>query len=326
MHVSFDVLSRAERWILDKFDRHRTKPIYIYISKSANPPPNIDIIEEHILQSDGSIPTLWLFVAVPKPELSQLNVDLSHNEYLVTAIRSIFLVTLDKTTLDKISKFFIDNKSTINKIKYSFSHAPKYLGSGADGAAFSVGPNLILKIFRDLSAYNSALEAVERLHKNPDLAKTEAMIYDIGVLGEWNAKPLYYYLIELMKPVIALELSVVTMLQNIFYQFGDYYYNNRATIRALQLKLKNPAQHADLKKEVAAIAKSLAEQAAASIDIKHIENNVTGLRSSWLQSLAEEFIMKQITNRTDLHLGNLGITNYGEFRFFDPAYKEKEYS
>jgi hypothetical protein len=30
--------------------------------------------------------------------------------------------------------------------------------------------------------------------------------------------------------------------------------------------------------------------------------------------------MKFLTSRGDLHLGNLGLTGYGDFRYYDPAH------
>jgi hypothetical protein len=44
------------------------------------------------------------------------------------------------------------------------------------------------------------------------------------------------------------------------------------------------------------------------------------LKDNWLRLYIEEIIVKYLTSRTDLHLGNLGITNSGELRYFDPSY------
>lgn len=46
------------------------------------------------------------------------------------------------------------------------------------------------------------------------------------------------------------------------------------------------------------------------------------LKPNWLKTFAEEVLMKYLTNRTDLHTGNLGITEYGLLRYFDPSFKE----
>lgn len=44
------------------------------------------------------------------------------------------------------------------------------------------------------------------------------------------------------------------------------------------------------------------------------------LKPDWLVRLCREIIWKTLTNRRDLHGGNLGLTPYGEFRYFDPTY------
>ena len=46
------------------------------------------------------------------------------------------------------------------------------------------------------------------------------------------------------------------------------------------------------------------------------------LKDNWLENLIEEIIHKINTGRTDLHTGNIGVTNYGQLRFFDPVFVE----
>lgn len=65
------------------------------------------------------------------------------------------------------------------------------------------------------------------------------------------------------------------------------------------------------------IAKNLEEEYEDRI--VNINNN-TLLRGNWLVKFIEEIILKYLTGRGDLHLGNLGVTNQGNFRYFDPAY------
>ena len=51
-----------------------------------------------------------------------------------------------------------------------------------------------------------------------------------------------------------------------------------------------------------------------------VEKGISNLNKTWLQSFVEEILMKYLTGRTDLHLGNLGVTSYGELRYFDPSF------
>ena len=58
-----------------------------------------------------------------------------------------------------------------------------------------------------------------------------------------------------------------------------------------------------------------------SINIKSINESLKdSLNSDWLQFLIEEITLKYLTGRGDLHSGNLGLTNYGVFRYFDPSW------
>ena len=58
-------------------------------------------------------------------------------------------------------------------------------------------------------------------------------------------------------------------------------------------------------------------------DIDIIEQYMPELNSNWLSELIEEITFKFITNRTDLHYGNLGLTHYNKLRYFDPTHNEE---
>jgi recombinational DNA repair protein RecR len=46
------------------------------------------------------------------------------------------------------------------------------------------------------------------------------------------------------------------------------------------------------------------------------------LKSNWLERLVEEILFHIVFSNTDLHMGNLGLTNNGEFRYFDPNFSK----
>lgn len=58
---------------------------------------------------------------------------------------------------------------------------------------------------------------------------------------------------------------------------------------------------------------------STKVAIKELSNTLP-LRKNWLRTLIEEIAVKYLTQRGDLHLGNIGITNYGDFRYFDSAH------
>lgn len=114
---------------------------------------------------------------------------------MITALHKISPYSF--ITDDDINQFIIENKETIDKIRSMFHKAPKLLGEGADGVVFDIG-GLVLKIFKNHFSFEAACEAMDRLYENPELAKTEAMIYDIDVLGHILGNEIYYYITEKM--------------------------------------------------------------------------------------------------------------------------------
>jgi hypothetical protein len=327
LEKGWDLNNRQGGYFLSSYldTNDKGQDIYGWITLTTTPPENADVRKSAVLQPEGKIPRLWLWVGpyVYNNQQSKLDLDLSHNEFLVDAITGLFYEDQSEATLQKISKFLKDNKAKVNRIRSQFSGPPKFLGGGADGRAYSINPHTVLKLFRDEHAFNHALKSVERLHKNPELAKTEAMIYDVGVLGTYNNEPLYYYVIEQMKPVLALPSSVQGALGKIVNKFIYYITDEKPSKwRALKKHIADPQQHAKIKEEVLRGAKEMVEGVKNELPASYfrsIEENAE-VRPTWLQSLAEELLMKYLTSRTDLHLGNIGLTNYGEFRYYDPAY------
>jgi hypothetical protein len=306
-----------------------------------------EILEESLLKGFGKIPNLKLFVleSISLTSGGQLPKEVAHEEFIFTALNEIFGPPSD----DEIVQFCIDNKNKIDKIRNLFKGKPSQLGGGmptSDGVAFSLGPKLVLKIFRDTFSYNKAVEATERLHKHPELAKTEAMIYDIGVLGEFKGQQVYYYIMERMKTVRDLDDDTRDSLQTIAKEIAlsVTYLRSSGDLKDMKKNISDPTKHSDIKTKVRAIAKDIAEKLdisnAGDIDTVErgrfkmqlayndprramgpaLKGDNLKLNPNWLALLAEEILMKYLTSRTDIHMGNLGVTRYGEFRYFDPAY------
>lgn len=274
-----------------------------------------------ILYGTTNIPTMWLSIIDNKNVIADK--DLAHNYFIVETLGELFRVYVkNPNDVNNILNFINENKNKIDKIKSLFSGRPQLLGHGADGVAFKISPTLVLKVFKDSYAYKTVQQAMDRLHKNPNLAKTEAMIYDVGILGEFNNQTLYYYIIELMKSLSDVDPSrtVSHNLHSIILSLASQIYNDKKW-KDLKSKSLNE-DSSSLKKEMQLAARNMAEQTKVYLSdyISNIERLVPSLRESWLKSLAEELIMKYITGRVDLHIGNIGLTNYGEFRYFDPAY------
>ena len=60
------------------------------------------------------------------------------------------------------------------------------------------------------------------------------------------------------------------------------------------------------------------------LNIYMIGKSVSGLKPEWVFLLVKEIILKFLSGRCDLHIGNVGVTKNRksrEFRYFDPAFE-----
>lgn len=283
---------------------------------------NREVIESSVLRSSGNIPAMKLFVVESFSSSAMANIpkEMAHEEYLITAFSELF----GRPNHEEMLEFFTKYKKNIDRIRSLFHETPKYLGGGADGVAFSLGTNFILKIFRDTHSFEAAKKAVERLHKHPELAKTEAMIYDVGVLGIFERQHVYYYIMERMKTVRSLDDTSQNSVAEIAREIASRIKNIKSSsLQALKSQIEDPAKYKEIKAEVSKLSSNL--EGLIRMRLSHHVDRVEGnlkLKPDWLKLFAEELIMKYLTSRTDLHMGNLGVTQQGELRYFDPAYSD----
>lgn len=286
-----------------------------------------------ILLPVGNIPKLWIVIGTRTSGLEKLDPILSQDAFIVVALSTLFeAYPGNKAFQEKAAKFIKDNTPALNKIKKFFTLIPRKLGAGVDGVAFAISPNLVIKIHKSEFLFHEAQKSMKRLHAVPDLAKTEAMIYDAGTIGTFvdmeNLVPIYYTIMELMKPVTDMNRYVQTYISYILDKFAKKITAEKAEKwKILKEKFKENISdsntHTIMKDETLKAANEMADTVKKELPASYfstIESKIPNLRSTWLSALAEEFIMKYLTSRTDLHIGNLGVTNYGEFRYFDPAW------
>jgi protein associated with RNAse G/E len=210
----------------------------------------------------------------------------------------------------------------IDGLRHFFTKNPQFLGRGSDGAVFDVG-EFILKIFRDPVAYQAAEAAMHRLHKEPELAKTEAMIYDAGKLGVFRNKDVFYYVMEKMIPISNIDLDFKNKVKDLI---------RKISIAIMNSSIKDLKGKSNIRVELDSIVEFIASyfnnsnlvKDITEMNRKHDKNDnsmiVPFLRSEWLRLLVEEICLKYLTGRIDLHVDNIGITNNGELRYFDSAY------
>ncbi len=285
-----------------------------------------------MLKATPPLPPLWLQIGRTEYESRpSVPVELGHYAWLAEGINQI----LGTSSKEDLIKFLANNRLKIDRVRRSFeTQQPKYLGGGADGAAFDIGGGKVLKIFRDDISYEKARLAFDRLHKSPSLAKTEAMIYDVGELGRFGGYPddptsgrmVYYYIIEMMKPIRELFGGAWnTPISRILTSIAEHIKGIKdSKLRALKKAIQDP-EKADLirkvvKEESLKIAEDIRRDYSLKHDVVEAGRVIPNLKSNWLELYVEEVIMKYLTGRTDLHQGNLGVTGYGELRYYDPAY------
>lgn len=281
------------------------------------------IKESALLQPTSVVPQLYLYkIHTFNSSRYKINtIDPKYSRYLFLAkiLSDLYLASsVEEKFPELFTKFIDENKSKIDNMLRLVGPNPKLLGQGADGQAFDIGNGQVLKIFLDAYAYTHAVDAKRRLHDNPELAKTEAMIYDVGTLGEFNDNNVYYYIMEKMTPVLDLSKQESKLISKIIQYIVKEIMSEKKHWQMVKKKMSNKEP-----------VKGFIDMGVDNIDSKiypQLENdidtleNANDLKRGWLKSLIEEIVLKYVTGRTDLHLGNLGITNNGEFRYYDPSY------
>lgn len=159
------------------------------------------------------------------------------------------------------------------------------------------------------------MESIKRLHENEN-AKTEAMIYDAGKFTNSVGIQAFYLIMEKMKPVMDLGSAYQQKITNIISYIASSIMINISFWEDIKQNLTK----VDLSK-----AKPEMERLANHAKVKYAKpikelTDAFNLRNSWVESLVEEIVVKFLTSRGDLHLGNIGLTAYNEFRYFDPTH------
>jgi hypothetical protein len=310
---------------------------FILLSKQPIPPKDYETKSMSLLKGVGAIPTLYLYTLTEeeyKPKNMDYPKELGHYSFIMQAFLQMFDWLSHESNVEyknNIFEFVETNKAKIDRLRRSFDYEPTYIAAGSSGATFSVGQHRILKLFKDHSEYQAALAAMGRIFKGHGMGKTEAYIDDVGILGTFYENPVYYYTQEKMIPLRALFINdgdANNYMESILWDIKILFKNNKYILQRLRKMVNHP--------RILDAVRMIAKRFAASIessedewkvsDVSKSINKHVNIRKDWLNILIEDMIVKYITNRTDLHSGNIGISNRGggSLIYFDSAYKEDE--
>lgn len=306
--------------------KDETSELRIYIKTTEI--DHYDIIEEFIIPKFKNIPNLYGYFIKEDISLSYITKEIMSYNFLVEPLGILAPAGYDHDFIKETENLIERNKEKLNGIKRVISGRPQFLGTGVDGVAFKINNGMVLKFFRNKWAYDSARYALERLHKQPKLAKTEAMIYDSGNLGEFYGNNLYYYIIEKMTPIVMNTIGEnnYDVLKYIITFIKEYSLKFEATLKHYYKQYYNYKKEDNIQRLLEKFANKVEEKVKQEIPSEYdIVNKIPNLNKNWLKLLTLEIVTKLSSNRYDLHIGNLGITNNGEFRYFDPAYQDPNY-
>jgi len=304
---------------LNKFIIHLKNKFGIYNDLNKD---DLNLVQESILQKTENIPNLFIIEYNLKNTYSSdawsKYLD-KENSFLGPVLKALNY----QFGFNDILSFISNNKKTLEQIRHQCYKRPEFLGSGADGSAFDIGGAKILKFFQNKNAFEHAAKSMKRLHKTPELGKNEPMIYDVGVISD-DDRQVYYYIMERMPTVMSAQpYSIKSIYSDMRIDIENYYRNNyeKLNMNLIQEKIEsNPQIVKKFLEEQSLILEKILNNKYKYSSNLHSFKEHNKLSDGWLKDFIQEFLFKLLTNRDDLHSGNVGTTNYGKLKFFDPVY------
>lgn len=298
----------------------------VFISEKKIKPPGF-ISEESILQGTANIPKLYMYVVFLDENNTSENPPKEdmHYAYIYNFLNSRYYHIPTDKRFKFIKEFINQTKSKLDGISKHFDTAPKKIGGGVDGIAFSIGNQKVLKIFMSDYIYKQYLKVLDRLYKNEDYAENEIMIYDVGEIGKFFNDKVYYCVMEKLHTFDddsdELAEAIGNVVNFIKTEIIEFLTDSINKVDKNKVKNLNKSEITSFMNETYI---KMINDYNVSNSISDIENEYSNLNALWLKKLILEILSKVMTGRGDLHLGNLGITNQGVFKFFDPAHENWE--
>lgn len=221
-------------------------------------------------------------------------------------------IDYDSDNFDEEFEEFIGNcKPKLDKILSFAKQSPVLLGGGSDGLAYDIGDGKVLKLFSKTTSFLESVKTMKDMFDNKNFPETNVMIYDIGELGEFNAHPVYYYIQEKVntssKEINKLASQISRLIVD---EINDQEPKHRPSF------IKNFIDN--LPNEIKVLISKINE----------IANNLQiRLHQNWDKKFIREVIIKLLRfgeMSFDYNENNIGITDYGTIKIFDPVFPGDE--
>jgi len=259
------------------------------------------VLSEGFIKGNKSIDNLYY------KEFIILKTDSSYSgyEFLRDAISRI--IKEDNEFEGRFKKFIKENKVRLDRITSMIEvRPPKYLGGGADGVAYLISKDKILKLYTNSFAYEKTLDSYNNLYENNIDSTEEPMIYDIGILGKFYGINIYFTILEKFK-TIKVDGDIIDNLtkraKDMFEEYVSIYglpEKNEKNVEEITYELYNGFTAEEVQ------------------DYNNFaKNNKTKTK---FRDFVKILVLKILSEKVDLHSGNLGISNRKKVVYFDPAY------
>lgn len=198
-----------------------------------------------------------------------------------------------------VKEFYDMNKEKIDRILQSATEF-KFLGAGANGSAFSLGNNQVLKI--EKSARRPE-EIAAHFAKQRKTGKYLPNIYDYGKLVTDYGSTLSYAILERMETPSGEEKDLLARVLVEIVNNMMKYSKVSDVEKMVKENLLNPKPSSDVD--------SLTDKnQESSFDVDSLTDKLI-LKENWLKTLIADMFKLRKMGITDFHIGNIGIRRIG---------------